>query len=145
MPGMNPAQALFSVIEGVFNMEPFDKNGLCICWLGPVPIFVITRPETAEIILSSNTLTHKSIHYDFLSEWLGRGLLTSNGIKWKTRRKMLTPSFHFKILDDFIPIMNEQTSVLVKKLKEAADSPGGCVEDISKPILHLALDIICRK
>lgn len=35
---------------------------------------------------------------------------------WKTRRKVLTPAFHFRILDEYVPIMNRRAALLCDKL-----------------------------
>ncbi|CAG7826524.1 unnamed protein product, partial [Allacma fusca] len=78
----------------------------------------IGRSDIAQKILSSNTLIEKSNDYDMLKPWLGTGLLTSEGDKWFHRRKLLTPAFHFKILEDFIDVFNEQTNVLVHILRD---------------------------
>lgn len=48
--------------------------------------------------------TEKSFMYKFMSEFVGGGLLTSSGPKWVKRRKMITPTFHFNILKQFIPV-----------------------------------------
>ena len=37
----------------------------------------------------------------FNSLVIGAGLLLSGGAKWKSIKSLLTPAFHFKILDDF--------------------------------------------
>ena len=42
----------------------------------------------------------------------------STGDKWRARRKLLTPSFHFRILEDFISVFNEQAEILVTKLRK---------------------------
>lgn len=55
---------------------------------------------------------------------------------------MLTPAFHFKILEDFIPIMNEQSDILVKNLMKTIEEP---FVDIREPIVQCTLDIISGK
>jgi cytochrome P450 len=81
--------------------------------------------------------------YKFLHPWLGTGLLTSNGNKWSKRRKLLTPSFHFDILKDFLFVMNEQADTLINILKE--DMKTNPTLDIASYISRCTLDIICGK
>lgn len=85
-------------------------------------------------------LITKSSEYDYLMPWLSTGLLTSSGQKWISRRKILTPAFHFKILEDFVEIFDRQSSILVQKLKKFE----GRGEFNIFPLTALcALDIIC--
>lgn len=76
-----------------------------------------------------------------LHSWLGTGLLTSTGAKWRFRRKMLVPAFHFKILHDFVPVFNEQGWIFVDKLRNIAKS--GKSVDIVPIVTACTLDIIC--
>jgi hypothetical protein len=41
----------------------------------------------------------------------------STGEKWKRRRRQITPTFHFKILNQFIQVFEEQSNILVSILK----------------------------
>lgn len=79
--------------------------------------------------------------YDVLQIWLGEGLVNSNGWKWHQRRKMITPSFHFKILQDFHVVMNSNAGKFVEKLKAIAE--GGRIFDFQKKVHNLTLDIMC--
>ncbi|XP_051172501.1 cytochrome P450 4C1-like [Leptopilina boulardi] len=86
-------------------------------WLGSTPVISIYHPDDVQILLSSLKHTEKSMLYKFLHPWLGTGLLTSSGIKWQRRRKLLTPAFHFEILRGFIHIFNKQGEILINRLK----------------------------
>lgn len=53
---------------------------------------------------------------------------------------MLTPTFHFSILADFLEVMNEQAEILVEKLdQQAGKGPFNCFSYVTL----CALDIIC--
>ncbi|XP_023221776.1 cytochrome P450 4V2-like [Centruroides sculpturatus] len=80
---------------------------------------MIYCPEFAEVVLNNSDLVDKNWPYNFLHGWLGTGLLTSSGTKWRNRRKLLTPAFHFRILDDFISVFNRHSCTLVKKLENS--------------------------
>lgn len=63
-----------------------------------------------------------------------------SGSKWHTRRKLLTPTFHYSILGDFLPLIEKQSKTLVKVLRNELNNVNGF--DI-KPYAKLyALDII---
>ncbi|XP_049937612.1 cytochrome P450 4C1-like [Schistocerca serialis cubense] len=110
-------------------------------WLGFQPDVHVVKPEHIEKIMTSSELITKSHVYHFLEPWLGQGLLTSTGAKWHSRRKMITPAFHFSILDNFTEVFAEKSEVLVDILKTKAD---GEIFDIYPYITRCALDIICE-
>lgn len=83
----------------------------------------IFKPEYVEAILNSNVVLDKGWMYGFLHPWLGNGLITSSREKWKRKRKLLTPAFHFKILENFHIVMNKHSFVLIEKLKNKAEEP----------------------
>uniref|UniRef100_A0AAV2LKC8 aromatase n=1 Tax=Knipowitschia caucasica TaxID=637954 RepID=A0AAV2LKC8_KNICA len=110
-------------------------------WIGTIPFVILFHHETVESILNNPIHMEKAYAYTFLHPWLGTGLLTSTGKKWRQRRKMLTPTFHFSILTDFMEVMNEQSEILVEKLQNKA---GKEVFDCYPYVTLCALDIICE-
>lgn len=63
------------------------------------------------------------------------------GAKWHARRKLITPTFHFKMLENFHEIFVAKATILVNKLKTNCDS--GKSFNIYPFITRAALDIIC--
>ncbi|NXI40981.1 CP4V2 protein, partial [Galbula dea] len=121
--------------------EQFRNLPLFKLWIGPLPLMVLYHADSVEVILSSTKHIEKSYLYKFLEPWLGAGLLTSTGDKWRSRRKMITPTFHFTILTDFLEVMNEQGAILLKKLEKHVDKEPF---DVFLDITLCALDIICE-
>ena len=112
-----------------FEMNPF------------VPFIYVRDPKIVEEILSSQKLIDKANEYDMLNGWLGSGLIVSSGKKWHQRRKVITPAFHFKILEQFLDVMEKHGRTFVGKLKEF----DGRKIDIFSIISLYTLDVICGK
>uniref|UniRef100_A0A1A9UU75 Cytochrome P450 n=1 Tax=Glossina austeni TaxID=7395 RepID=A0A1A9UU75_GLOAU len=96
--------------------------------------------EYLEPILSSPRLIKKNFVYDVLRGWLNDGLLLSSGSKWHARRKIITRSYHFAILEQFIDVFDRQSDSFVKRLRGKAD--GKTVIEMFSEVCPTALDII---
>lgn len=118
------------------------RAGVIRVWVANTPYIIVARPDGVESILSSSKHIDKSADYSYLHPWLGTGLLTSAGQKWRNRRKILTPAFHFKILEDFVDVFVDQSSILVKKLKREVGNE--CGFNIFPYVTLCTLDIICE-
>jgi hypothetical protein len=53
---------------------------------------------------------------------------------------MITPAFHFKILDSFVKVFSEKSEILISKLRMEVGSKGF---DVCPYITKCTLDIIC--
>lgn len=91
--------------------------------VGPQVQVLMTDPKDLEVILGSQKLIDKSDEYSFIEQWLGSGLLISTGQKWFTRRKVITPTFHFKILEQFVEIFDKHSKIFVEKLARFKGQP----------------------
>ena len=64
-----------------------------------------------------NEKPEKDHWYRYLRDWLGDGLVLSAGQKWHTRRKLLTPSFHFETLKSYHETFNKTTNVFIECIR----------------------------
>ncbi|XP_066932627.1 cytochrome P450 4V2-like [Clytia hemisphaerica] len=95
-----------------------------------------------EDLLSSQKYLDKGQGYWILEKFLGNGLVTSTGDLWKKRRRMITPAFHFEILNEFVSIMENRTLELIEMLKKFHEKDESFnAFDITKPF---SLSIICE-
>lgn len=114
----------------ILTFDPFDDGAI-----------IVSDPKVAEAVLTSSKHLKKSNDYEMMKNWLGDGLLLSIGDKWRQRRKILTPAFHFQILEKFVDVMNDHGNILIEKLEKF----NGREVDVH-PLLNLyALDVICGK
>ncbi|XP_017773173.1 PREDICTED: cytochrome P450 4d2-like [Nicrophorus vespilloides] len=109
--------------------------------LGPFATYVMTTDANfIEFILTSPKLIEKSWDYEFMRNWLGNGLISAPGNIWAKHRKLITPAFHFKILEKMVEQLNSNSSILIKKLSNHVDTE----IDIYPFVTLSTLDIICE-
>ncbi|XP_032789185.2 cytochrome P450 4C1 [Daphnia magna] len=125
---------------------PQKYGGIYRFFIGTHCYVPISSPEIMEIILSSQKTIDKGLSYDQLVPWLGQGLLISSGDLWRSRRKMLTPAFHFSILNSFIEVFNEQSRILCGILDDmcASFAERKAEIDVYPYLTKCSLDIICE-
>lgn len=129
--------------DGILEtFEKFDAlyGDRYIFTLSKLRVLHLSNPYDIEVVLSHSRNLTKSKPYNFVSAWLGDGLLLSKGQNWHKRRKILTPTFHFNILKNFTVAIDENCLKLVEKLKRTE----GEEVDILPVILDFTLTTICE-
>nr|XP_012222591.1 PREDICTED: cytochrome P450 4C1-like [Linepithema humile] len=111
-------------------------------WHVNIAYVSISHPDDVQTILT-NPKQHlgKGYIYTFLHPWLNTGLLTSEGIKWHKRRKILTPAFHFNVLKQFVDILIEEGNYMTQCLKDSKEST---VNDLTSFTSNHTLNAICK-
>ncbi|KAF7381517.1 hypothetical protein HZH66_013911 [Vespula vulgaris] len=133
------------------------KDGLFRTWLGTEATVHIHKPEHIEvglskilfvfsimIILRSTTNIEKAPLYKYMEPWLGQALLTSTGKKWMRDRKLITPAFHFNILEQYAIVMSEKADIFVKCLEKHININPQESIDIFPYANRCTLDVICE-
>ncbi|XP_003741915.1 cytochrome P450 4c3 [Galendromus occidentalis] len=127
-----------TIIQGFSQVA--REQGLCRIYVALKPFVFIFDAVAVESLITSNEHIDKADVYRILHPWLGTGLLTSSSAKWRSRRKLLTPAFHFSILDEFVPSVNQQSLILVGRLRGHAEEDFDLVNDVTL----CTLDVICE-
>ncbi|XP_022691128.1 cytochrome P450 4C1-like isoform X2 [Varroa jacobsoni] len=132
---------VYRAFEGLETM--YREKGAFRVWVGAHPFVMLSDPQAAEVLLTSNKHIEKAQSYELLHPWLGTGLLTSTGPKWRSRRKLLTPAFHFGILEDFVEVFDRQSQLLGQRIESEFGSARKPF-DICNEASLCTLDIICE-
>ncbi|XP_049314871.1 probable cytochrome P450 4d14 [Bactrocera dorsalis] len=126
-----------------FTEEVFKNMGkTCNLWLLDQATVLTADPVFIEPLLSSQKVLTKNNLYELLTPWLREGLLLSTGSKWHSRRKIITPTFHFKILEEFVGVFERQSNVMMDLLRDKAD--GKTVVNLYSFVCAMALDVIAE-
>ncbi|XP_008555432.1 cytochrome P450 4c3 [Microplitis demolitor] len=111
-----------------------------LLWVGPRPFVFVYRVEDVQPLLSSSIHIDKSLEYSYLKPWLGYGLVTSTGAQWQSLRKILTPTFHNGLQQQYLKSVIRETKTLISCLKAEVNN----VFDIVPYAKRAALDVICE-
>lgn len=111
-------------------------------WVLLFPFFVVLQPEDLQVVLSSKKHTNKVFFYRLMHNFLGNGLITSNGVKWSTHRKLIQPAFHLSLLEKFIDTFVDAS----QSLNESLDRSALDIEiNIAKYVNNCVIDILNGK
>ncbi|MFN8576357.1 MAG: cytochrome P450 [Candidatus Sericytochromatia bacterium] len=137
---------------GVYNLLSFRKNPLKFLEqitdkygefvkfkLGPENVILVHDPELIkDVFVTNHHKFIKSRGLQMAKIVLGEGLLTSEHELHTRQRKMIQPSFSAKKINYYSEIMTDFT------LKYSNSLKNGDEKDISKEMMSLTLDIVCK-
>ncbi|XP_066482547.1 cytochrome P450 4B1-like [Tiliqua scincoides] len=103
----------------------------------------VNYPEHAKTVLSRGD-SKPSIIYNFLIPWIGRGLLVLNGPKWQQHRKLLTPGFHYEVLQPYLALMVESVTVMLDKWEKLVPKGTTSSLELFEPVSLMTLDSIMK-
>ncbi|KAI1307665.1 Cytochrome P450 4c3 [Halotydeus destructor] len=133
--GLTPQENLLAVQQQL-NKE-HGQDGVYLFYVMSTPRVILTKAETIAKVLSCRTNLDKPFEYHLMDRWIGDGLLVSDGAKWKPNRKLLTPAFHSKVVEEFVPIINNHSRVLCDLLAKQISC-----DDFLKLTFNCAFDVI---
>jgi cytochrome P450 len=105
--------------------------------------YVINHPEDVKRVLLTNHRNYtKGEGMDRVKILLGNGIMTSEGAFWRRQRRMMQPSFHRRVIDQFSRLIQEVNEKYVARWSAAAAR--GEPVNISSDTSELTLEIVLR-
>lgn len=107
---------------------------------GGVGLYVVKHPDQVREVLATRARDWEKKHTAFerLEEWLGTGLLTSDGDQWKRHRRMIQPAFHKGRLEGYAAVMLEEARRTVAGWRDEQ------VIDLGREMMELTLRVVSR-
>lgn len=111
--------------------------------LGPLKSFLWVRPEHVQHILVKNPDVYvKGMSHAKLRTAIGDGILTLEGIEWRTQRKLMQPSYTPTNIGHYGVIMLEEAANMMRRW-ETQLKPGEII-DMNIQITRMAMSVISR-
>ncbi|WP_456868218.1 cytochrome P450 [Galbibacter sp. BG1] len=105
-----------------FHREIFEELGAIFTVRTPAgePVVFTKNPKIIRHVLQKNHGNYKKspLQTEDLANYIGRGLLTSEGEHWLVHRRMIQPAFHKKKLADLLQIMCQAIKGELLQIKE---------------------------
>ncbi|XP_070497080.1 cytochrome P450 4d2-like [Chironomus tepperi] len=135
------AKDMFGFVQNMFATYSTQKRNIVQIWVGPALELFVDDYKIIEAITTNPKCIAKSSQYSFLHAAVGDGLLFSKGQKWFNRRRIITPTFHFKILEQFFDVFQKQNSKLIEKIKtETNGHPFNIFPVITSSVLNALVE-----
>lgn len=137
---------------GLFHFFPthplqfFDdvfEQGVDTAWIKFLHLnaFVTRNPVIVKHVLQDNHKNYKkSLKYSVLRQFLGNGLVTSEGDFWKKQRRLAQPAFHKKRIDNIVDITNNYANELVADWQQLSSANNKI--DFSQRMAKLTIQIV---
>ncbi|XP_038118460.1 cytochrome P450 4c21 [Culex quinquefasciatus] len=130
--GKSP-ETFFNAVNALFALH----NRLFQLWFGPRPVIGVSHPDLVEKVLTSTACLEKPYFYRFSR--VDQGLWAASKTLWQSQRKAVNAAFSTRVLNDFIPTINECTEDLISQLT----SVDGAEVNVLEYAIPCALKMVC--
>jgi cytochrome P450 len=107
-------------------------------------LYLVTHPDGVEQVLAGDPDGYsKNIPiYEEVAAYLGNGLLTSGGTRWRQQRRTVAPLFSHRRIDTYIEVMADEAARLANRCGVAAAA--GESVNVNAEMVDYTLRTVCR-
>ena len=115
-----------------------------VIWLGPIsPNIICCSSENAKHILFNTRTYIKGFVYDAIRYVVPKGITNAEGAEWKRLRRLVTPCFHNKVVEDFSNLIFLAAKHRVPKWNVGKEI--NCHEFLSQLTLSIIMEVTIGK
>jgi cytochrome P450 len=104
-------------------------------------VYVVSAPQYAQHVLRKNWRNyHKGMAIKRIQMLLGDGLMVSEGIFWKSQRRMIQPAFHRNAIGALTNVITTANVALLKKWEQSAREKKSV--NVTRDISLMVLDVV---
>jgi cytochrome P450 len=153
LAGTAPPPAKPASFWSLFKRQPPNQWETLPAVVYETPVYVsksvfgggvfVSDPDGVRHVLLDNVANYPKTDMEkrFFSAMFGEGLLSSDGEKWRTHRKVMAPAFDPRSVQSYAPPMAETSETFRKHWEQLGE---GAEVDISEEMTALTLQIICK-
>jgi len=106
-------------------------------------VWVLSHPDHVRHVLVDRSANFvKGVGIDRVAILLGNGLMTSEGERWRSQRKLVQPSFHRHGIASWMPHLHAANAKLAARWTDAAAA--GVEVDVTQDMSEVTLDVVLR-
>jgi cytochrome P450 len=107
-------------------------------------LYLVTHPDGVEQVLAGDPdgYSKNTPFYDEIAAYLGNGLLTSGGPRWRQQRRTVAPLFSHRRIDGYVDVMADEATRLADRCADGAAA--GISIDINAAMVEYALRTVGR-
>lgn len=126
------------LIQIIFDIYEEVKTTPIQVWFGPFLAVGVSEPHDVQVILTNEHCLNKPFFYDQLH--CKSSIIATDRDVWKNDRRALNVAFDVKVLQNYIPLMNDKSRILIQKMEPFLKQPG----NIYRAIFICTMDTITK-
>ena len=133
---------------GTYEQAVADYGDVVRLTVGPPllrrDLYLVSHPDGVEQVLAGDPdgYTKNTPFYDEIAAYLGNGLLTSGGTRWRQQRRTVAPLFSHRRINGYVDVMAEEARRLADRCGVAAEA--GVSIDVHPAMIEYTLRTVGR-
>lgn len=144
-PMLPPSHDITARVAPLYHNVIKKHGKISVTWFGPTPRVIVNDPKLVrEILANKSGHFRKRKFSNGIVRRLANGLVSHDGEKWATHRKIINPAFHLEKLKKMMPAFIACCNELITRWEDHVGSDEAKEIDVWPEFQNLTGDVISR-